>query len=129
MRRPFVALLAISFCSFQSAFAQASKSEAVQEKRAEQSQLQDKGKENEKKEEQGLQYRLIGPFRGGRSLTASGVPGNPDTWYFGSTGGGIWKSTDGALTWKSVFDHEKSSSIGALAVASADPNVLYAGTV
>ena len=47
----------------------------------------------------GMKYRLVGPFRGGRSLTASGVPGDPTTYYFGSTGGGVWKSTDGALTW------------------------------
>jgi len=83
---------------------------------------------DKKKEEQGMQYRAIGPFRGGRSLTASGVPGDPSIYYFGSTGGGIWKSTDGATTWKPVFDHEKSSSIGSLAVAPSDPNVIYAGT-
>ena len=83
---------------------------------------------DKKKEEQGMQYRVVGPFRGGRSLTASGVPGDPATYYFGSTGGGIWKSTDGATTWKPVFDHEKSSSIGSLAVALSDPNVIYAGT-
>ena len=87
----------------------------------------DKDKDK-KKEEQGMQYRAIGPFRGGRSLTASGVPGDPTTYYFGATGGGIWKSTDGATTWKAVFDHEKSSSIGSLAVAPSDPNVIYAGT-
>lgn len=86
------------------------------------------GDKDQKKEEQGMQYRAIGPFRGGRSLTASGVPGDPATYYFGSTGGGIWKSTDGATTWKPVFDHEKASSIGSLAVAPSDPNVIYAGT-
>jgi len=83
---------------------------------------------DKKKEEQGMQYRAIGPFRGGRSLTASGVPGDPTTYYFGSTGGGIWKSTDAATTWKPVFDREKSSSIGSLAVAPSDPNIVYAGT-
>ncbi len=82
---------------------------------------------DKKKEEQGLQYRAIGPFRGGRSLTAAGVPGDPSVYYFGSTGGGIWKTTDGATTWKPIFDHEKSSSIGSLAVAPSDPNVIYAG--
>ena len=81
-----------------------------------------------KKEEEGLQYRSIGPYRGGRSLTAAGIPGDPNTWYFGSTGGGVWKSTDAALTWKPVFDHEKSSSIGSLAVAPSDHNVIYVGT-
>ena len=86
-------------------------------------------KEKDKKpEEQGMQYRSIGPFRGGRSLTASGIAGDPTTYYFGATGGGIWKSTDGATTWKPVFDHEKSSSIGSLAVAPSDPNIIYAGT-
>ena len=49
----------------------------------------------------GMKYRLVGPFRGGRSLTASGIPGDPTTYYFGATGGGVWKSIDGALTWKS----------------------------
>jgi len=76
----------------------------------------------------GMQYRLIGPFRGGRSLTASGVPGDPLTYYFGSTGGGVWKSTDGAMTWLPVFDKEDVSAIGSLAVATSDPNVLYVGT-
>jgi photosystem II stability/assembly factor-like uncharacterized protein len=88
----------------------------------------DEKDKDKKKEEQGMQYRAIGPFRGGRSLTAAGVPGDPTTYYFGSTGGGIWKSTDGATTWKPVFDHEKSSSIGSLAVAPSDPNIVYAGT-
>src|SRR5882757_1488182 len=52
----------------------------------------------------GLKYREIGPFRGGRSLTASGVPGDPNVYYFGSTGGGVWKSIDGAMTWQPIFD-------------------------
>src|SRR6266581_1952117 len=60
----------------------------------------------------GMKYRLVGPFRGGRSLTASGIPGDPTTYYFGSTGGGVWKSTDGALTWKPVFEKETSTGIG-----------------
>jgi photosystem II stability/assembly factor-like uncharacterized protein len=76
----------------------------------------------------GMKYRAIGPFRGGRSLTASGVPGDPTTYYFGATGGGVWKSTDGAMTWTSVFDKEGSSSIGSLAVAQSDPNTIYVGT-
>ena len=50
-----------------------------------------------------MKYRLIGPFRGGRSLTAAGIPGDPTTYYFGATGGGVWKSTDGAMTWSSGF--------------------------
>jgi photosystem II stability/assembly factor-like uncharacterized protein len=76
----------------------------------------------------GMKYRLVGPFRGGRSLTASGVAGDPNTYYFGSTGGGVWKSTDGAMTWAPVFDKQTVASIGSLAVAPSDPNVVYAGT-
>ena len=87
--------------------------------------------ESEKPEEKafkGLKYRLIGPFRGGRSLTAAGIPGDPTTYYFGATGGGVWKSTDGAMTWSSVFDKEGTSAIGSLAVANSNHNVLYVGT-
>jgi len=76
----------------------------------------------------GMKYRLIGPFRGGRSLTAAGIPGDPTTYYFGATGGGVWRSTDGAMTWSSVFDKEGSGDIGSLAVANSDPNIIYAGT-
>jgi len=75
-----------------------------------------------------MKYRLIGPFRGGRSLTAAGVPGDPTTYYFGATGGGVWKSTDAAMTWAPVFDKEGTSAIGSLAVANSDPNILYVGT-
>src|SRR5579864_80018 len=84
--------------------------------------------ENEDPTFKGMKYRLVGPFRGGRSLTASGIPGDPTTYYFGGTGGGVFKSTDGALTWTSVFDKEGTSSIGSLAVAVSDPNILYVGT-
>jgi photosystem II stability/assembly factor-like uncharacterized protein len=76
----------------------------------------------------GMKYRLVGPFRGGRSLTASGIPGDPTTYYFGSTGGGVWKSTDGALSWKPVFDKEGTSAIGSLAVSVSDPSIVYVGT-
>jgi photosystem II stability/assembly factor-like uncharacterized protein len=76
----------------------------------------------------GMKYRPIGPFRGGRSLTASGIPGDPTTYYFGATGGGVWKSTDGAMTWTSVFDKEGTSAIGSLAVSASDPNIVYVGT-
>jgi photosystem II stability/assembly factor-like uncharacterized protein len=76
----------------------------------------------------GMKYRPIGPFRGGRSLTASGIPGDPTTYYFGATGGGVWKSTDGANTWSPVFEKEGAPAIGSLAVAASDPNVVYVGT-
>src|SRR5207248_8620779 len=83
---------------------------------------------NEDPNFKGMKYRLVGPYRGGRSLTASGIPGDPNTYYFGATGGGVWKSTDGALTWTSVFDKEGTSSIGSVAVAPSDPNIVYVGT-
>ena len=69
----------------------------------------DSAKEESKPEDKvfkGMKYRLIGPFRGGRSLTAAGIPGDPTTYYFGATGGGVWKSTDAAMTWSPVFDKE-----------------------
>ncbi len=75
-----------------------------------------------------MNYRVIGPFRGGRSLTASGIAGDPTTYYFGATGGGVWKSTDGAVTWTSVFDKQAVSAIGSLAIAPSDPNIVYVGT-
>src|SRR5690242_5463898 len=78
----------------------------------------------------GLTWRLVGPYRGGRALAVSGVVGDSHTYYFGSTGGGVWKSTDGGLSWHNVTDKTKgiSASIGAIAVAPSDPNVIYAGT-
>src|SRR3984893_13142490 len=82
----------------------------------------------EEKPFKGMKYRLIGPFRGGRSLTAAGMPGDPTTYYFGGTGGGVWKSVDGAMTWSSLFDKEGTSSIGSIAVANSNPNVIYVGT-
>ena len=82
----------------------------------------------EEKPFKGMKYRLIGPFRGGRSLTAAGIPGDPTTYYFGATGGGVWKSTDGAVTWSPVFDKQGTASIGSVAIARTNPNVLYVGT-
>ncbi|MBI4538377.1 MAG: glycosyl hydrolase [Gemmatimonadetes bacterium] len=77
---------------------------------------------------QALEYRLVGPHRGGRVTAVAGVPGVPNTFYMGSTGGGIWKTEDGGESWRNISDgYFKSGSVGAIAVADADPNVIYAG--
>jgi photosystem II stability/assembly factor-like uncharacterized protein len=75
-----------------------------------------------------LKWRLIGPFRGGRSVAVAGIPGNATTFYFGAVGGGIWQTTDAGVVWKPIFDSQHVASIGALAVAPSDPQVIYAGT-
>jgi photosystem II stability/assembly factor-like uncharacterized protein len=77
---------------------------------------------------QALQWRLIGPFRGGRSVAAIGIPGDPGLFYFGSVGGGIWKSTDAGTVWNPLFDRETVASVGALEAAPSNPRILYAGT-
>jgi len=75
-----------------------------------------------------LTFRNIGPFRGGRSNTVTGVPGDPMTYFFGSVGGGVWKTEDAGITWKNCSDgFFKSGSVGAIAVAPSDVNVVYAG--
>jgi photosystem II stability/assembly factor-like uncharacterized protein len=76
----------------------------------------------------GMKWRLVGPFRGGRVLAVAGVPGQPSVYYFGAVAGGVWKSTDGGGNWTPLFEHEGTSSIGAIAVAESDPNVVYVGT-
>src|ERR1051325_11084535 len=75
-----------------------------------------------------MRWRMIGPFRGGRALTAAGVRGQRDVYYFGAVGGGIWKTTNAGRTWTPTFDSQPIASIGSLAVAPSDPNVLYVGT-
>jgi photosystem II stability/assembly factor-like uncharacterized protein len=75
-----------------------------------------------------LNWRNIGPFRGGRSGAVSGVPGNDQTYFTGYTGGGIWKTDDAGITWKNISDGQfKTSSVGDIAVAESDPNVIYVG--
>ncbi|MBW7468196.1 photosystem II stability/assembly factor-like uncharacterized protein [Pontibacter aydingkolensis] len=75
----------------------------------------------------GMTWRSIGPYRGGRSATATGVPGKPNLYYFGATGGGVWRTTDGGSTWDNISDGTFGGSIGAVAVSEADPNVIYVG--
>jgi hypothetical protein len=79
---------------------------------------------------EGLKYRLVGPFRGGRATGVAGVAGDPNTFYFGAASGGLWKTTDGGTTWKPLWDKfpEASPAVGAIAVAPSDPNILYVGT-
>ncbi len=76
----------------------------------------------------GMSWRLIGPFRAGRALTATGVPGRPEVFYFGAVGGGVWKTVDGGRTWNPIFDSEPIASIGAIAVAPSNPAVIYVGS-
>jgi len=76
----------------------------------------------------GLSWRLIGPFRGGRAEAATGVAGDASTFYFGAVGGGIWKTTDAGTVWTPIFDGQRIASIGAIEVAPSDANVIYAGT-
>jgi len=73
------------------------------------------------------QWRCIGPWRGGRSCAVAGVVGQPDVFYFGSTGGGVWRSDDGGRRWENVSDGFFGGSIGAVAVSAFDPNVIYVG--
>ncbi len=93
--------------------------------RAQESKAEKESKDNSF---QGMKWRLIGPFRGGRVLAVSGIPGDSNTYYFGAVAGGVWKSTDAGLDWTPLFDKESVSSIGAIAVAESDPNVIYVGT-
>ncbi|WP_299900618.1 glycosyl hydrolase [uncultured Aquimarina sp.] len=74
-----------------------------------------------------LEYRLVGPFRGGRSAAVTGVPGKPNLFYFGATGGGVWKTTDGGRTWENISDGFFGGSVGSISVSKSDPNVIYVG--
>jgi photosystem II stability/assembly factor-like uncharacterized protein len=82
----------------------------------------------DKKLLQGLEWRSIGPYRGGRSVAVTGVRSQPYVYYFGGTGGGVWKTTDGGINWNPVTDGQiATGSVGAIAVAESDPNVVYVG--
>ncbi|HWC72744.1 MAG TPA: hypothetical protein VG454_02330 [Gemmatimonadales bacterium] len=76
----------------------------------------------------GPDWRMLGPFRGGRCDAVSGVPGRPDEFYFGHVNGGVWKTIDAGRTWVPVFDEQPVASIGALAVAPSAPDVIYVGS-
>ena len=78
---------------------------------------------------EGLEYRLIGPWRGGRVTTVTGVTGKPNLYYMGATGGGVWKTTNAGVTWENISDGGVPvGTIGAVAVAESDNNIIYVGT-
>src|ERR1041385_5803520 len=74
-----------------------------------------------------MKFRYIGPV-GNRATAVAGIPGNPNVYYVGAASGGIFKSTDGGIHWDPIFDEQPVSSIGSLAVAAGDPNIVWAGT-
>src|ERR1051326_8666872 len=76
----------------------------------------------------GLRWRMIGPHRGGRTVAVSGVEGQPNLYYFGGVAGGVWKTSNAGVTWEPIFDSQPISSIGAIAVASSNPSIIYVGT-
>src|SRR3954470_22165851 len=77
---------------------------------------------------QEMRWRHIGPFRGGRTVGATGVPSQPNVFYIGVNNGGVWRTNDYGHTWQPIFDDQPTGSIGALAVAQSDPNVIYVGS-
>jgi photosystem II stability/assembly factor-like uncharacterized protein len=77
---------------------------------------------------QDMRWRMIGPFRGGRTRAVAGVPGQPGVFYIGQVNGGVWKSIDYGRTWNPIFDSQPTQSIGAIAVAASDPNIIYVGS-
>ena len=77
---------------------------------------------------QEMRWRMIGPTRGGRTRAACGVPSEPNVFYMGAVNGGVWRSDDYGRTWNSIFDGQPTQSIGAIAVAPSDPNIIYVGS-
>ena len=76
----------------------------------------------------GMRWRLVGPYRAGRVTTVAGIAGNPNIYYMGTPGGGVWETTDGGTVWRPIFDAEHVASIGALAVAGSNPKIIYVAT-
>ena len=75
-----------------------------------------------------MRWRTIGPFRGGRTVAATGVPGHPSLFYVAANNGGVWKTNDYGRTWTPIFDDQPTGSIGALAVAPSNPRTIYVGS-
>jgi photosystem II stability/assembly factor-like uncharacterized protein len=75
-----------------------------------------------------LHWRMIGPFRGGRTVAIAGIPDSPNVFYMAASNGGIWKTTDAGRVWTPIFDEQPTGSIGALAVSLSNPNIIYAGS-
>src|SRR6185503_6788880 len=75
-----------------------------------------------------LRWRLVGPFRGGRTVAAVGIPSQPNTFYIGINNGGVWKTTDAGRVWTPIFDDQPTGSVGAIAIAPSNPNVIYVGS-
>ena len=77
---------------------------------------------------QSMRWRMIGPFRAGRTVGAVGIPSQPNVFYIGVNNGGVWKTTDAGRTWQPIFDDQPTGSIGDIAVAPSNPNIIYVGS-